>query len=87
MKELKWITALPVIIGAILIVLGWIQSWEHLNDGNNDYMFTIRTIRTYVFIIGGLILILNGILFHALRKTINNLEMKIYVLKNEIEKK
>ncbi|SHF66382.1 hypothetical protein [Ornithinibacillus halophilus] len=78
MKDLRWIFVLPVSIGIIFIFYGWTQTWDYTYDGTNDHMDTIRTVRTYVFIVGGLILILIGILLGAVRKYVESLELKIY---------
>ncbi|WP_047983226.1 hypothetical protein [Ornithinibacillus californiensis] len=87
MKKLRWITVLPITLGVISIFFGWTQSWEYLYDGTNDHMFTIRKVRAYVFIVGGLVLVFVGVLLRVVRTYVESLELKIYQLKNEIEKK
>jgi sensor histidine kinase YesM len=87
MKKLRWITVLPITLGVISIFFGWTQSWEYAYDGTNDYMIIVRTVRTYVFIVVGFVLVIVGVLFGAVRKYVESLELKIYQLKQEIEKK
>lgn len=56
-------------LGVLFIIVGWIQSWG----------FSIhRTIRTYVFISSGFILIVNGIALDAIRKQLNQLESDLF---------
>jgi uncharacterized membrane protein YphA (DoxX/SURF4 family) len=87
LKDIRWISILPISFGIIFIFFGWTQTWEYRYDGTNDYIFTIRTIRAYVFIVGGLVILFVGILLGAVRKYVDSLEVKIYQLKREIEKK
>jgi hypothetical protein len=87
MKDLRWITVLPISIGIIFAFFGWTQTWDYTYDSTNGHMFTIRMVRAYVFIVGGLVLIFVGVLSGAVRKYVESLENKIFVLKREIEKK
>lgn len=81
MKGLKWICALTSIFGMIFIIFGWTQSWDfgaHSSEFETELL--IRTVRTYVFIIGGVIMLTIGISLQLVKKYLEGLENKFYEL-------
>ncbi|GGA60366.1 hypothetical protein [Ornithinibacillus halotolerans] len=88
MNGLKWVSPLTIIVGIVFIIFGWTQSWDYYADSTViEEIYLNRTIRTYVFIVGGILLIFIGILFQAVIKYINSLEIRMYQLRRELEEK
>lgn len=80
MYELKWVRFIPFVIGFIFILYGCTQSMStggstFINLANGDIESTIRA---YVFIVGGLILIIIGVLMGGVLKYIYSMEERVY---------
>lgn len=81
MKGLKWICALTSIFGMIFIIFGWTQSWDFgAHSSEFETVLLLRTVRTYVFIIGGVIMLTIGISLQLVKKYLEGLENKFYEL-------
>ena len=84
MKGLKWISALTSIFGIIFILFGWTQSWDFgAHSSEFETVLLLRTVRTYVFIIGGVIMLTIGISLHFVKEYLQRLEIKLYELKKK----
>lgn len=84
MKGLKWICALTSIFGIIFIIFGWTQSWDFgAHSSEFETVLLLRTVRTYVFIIGGVIMLTIGISLHFVKEYLQRLEIKLYELKQK----
>lgn len=85
-KGLKWISALTSVFGIIFIIYGWTQSWDFsAHTTEFETMLLIRTVRTYVFIIGGLVLLVVSISLRFIHAHLRSLESKPFEL--EIKRK
>ncbi|WP_099353202.1 hypothetical protein [Fredinandcohnia onubensis] len=81
MKGLNWISTLTVIFGVVFIIYGWIQSLNveaHTSEFESELMR--RTVRTYVFILGGVIVLAMGISLKLIKTHLSSLENKIFEL-------
>lgn len=79
MKGLKWTSALTSIIGIIFIIYGWTQSGDFgASSSEFETILLKRTIRSYVFTIGGLIFITIGISLQLVKGYLYELENKFY---------
>ncbi len=84
MKGLKWISALTSIFGIIFILFGWTQSWDFgAHSSEFETVLLLRTVRTYVFIIGGVMMLTIGISLHFVKEYLQRLEIKLYELKQK----
>lgn len=84
MKGLKWISALTSIFGIIFILFGWTQSWDFgAHSSEFETVLLLRTVRTYVFIIGGVMMLTIGISLHFVKEYLQGLEIKLYELKQK----
>lgn len=84
MKGLKWICALTSIFGMIFIIFGWTQSWDFgAHSSEFETVLLLRTVRTYVFIIGGVMMLTIGISLHFVKEYLQRLEIKLYELKQK----
>ncbi len=84
MKGLKWISALTSIFGIIFIIFGWTQSWDFgAHSSEFETVLLLRTVRTYVFIIGGVMMLTIGISLHFVKEYLQRLEIKLYELKQK----
>lgn len=84
MKGLKWISALTSIFGIIFIIFGWTQSWDFgAHSSEFETVLLLRTVRTYVFIIGGVMMLTIGISLHFVKEYLQGLEIKLYELKQK----
>jgi hypothetical protein len=81
MKGLNWIITLTVIFGVVFIIYGWTQSINfeaHTSEFESELMR--RTVRTYVFILGGVIILAMGISLKLIKTHLSSLENKIFEL-------
>ncbi|TCT26835.1 hypothetical protein EDD68_101188 [Melghiribacillus thermohalophilus] len=77
MKKLKLTSLICLIAGLVAIVYGWTQSWAFGADFRQyEEMLMKRTIRFYVFIVSGFILILIGIIVDYIRKVFVQIQEK-----------
>ncbi|WP_047985876.1 hypothetical protein [Ornithinibacillus californiensis] len=86
---LKWVRTLPLIIGIIFIVYGWIQSWSYQGVSSNYYSEEIAmkyTIRSYVFVISGIVIVLNGVLLGKVIKYFHSREKHLEHEINQLKK-
>lgn len=69
MKYLNWLCGLAFLFGMIFIIYGWTQSWDFsCRTGECENILIKHTVRTYVFMIGGVILLFIGIVIDALKR-------------------
>ncbi|MCM3618380.1 serine incorporator domain-containing protein [Sutcliffiella horikoshii] len=80
MDNFKWFKVSAILVGVVFLIYGWTQSWIDGGEysGGMDYAFVERTVRTYAFIISGVIFLFIGIFISALEKRLQMLEALIY---------
>lgn len=80
MENFKWLKINAILLGWACLIYGWIQSWVSGGDssGGMDYTFVERSVRTYTFIISGIIFLFIGVFISALDKRLRMLEALIY---------
>ncbi|MFJ5717551.1 hypothetical protein [Neobacillus sp. NPDC093127] len=75
MKALNWLCGFAFLFGIIFIIFGWTQSWDFsCRTGECEEMLIKHTVKTYVFIIGGVILLFVGTVIEAIKRHLNFLE-------------
>lgn len=69
-----------ILLGLVFLIYGWTQSWVDGGEysGGMDYTFVERTVRTYAFVISGIIFLFIGVIISALDKRLRMLEALIY---------
>ncbi|WP_170006441.1 hypothetical protein [Bacillus fonticola] len=84
MGKLEVVSLSMFIIGILFLIFGWTQSWSFGADSSEfDEIFIARTVKTYVFIINGIILMLLGLIFEVIDRHFKSLESKISNLSDE----
>ncbi|MGD6777971.1 hypothetical protein [Sutcliffiella horikoshii] len=76
MDNFKWYKVSAILLGLVFLIYGWKQSWVDGGEysGGMDYIFVERTVRTYAFIISGIIFLFIGVIVSALDKRLRMLE-------------
>jgi len=69
---------LPFILGLVSLGYGWTQTWDVSVESADLDLYTGRLIRSYVFIIGGLILLVFSFIVNGISRYLDNLELMIY---------
>ena len=87
MYGLKWVRTIPIVIGLLLIFYAWSQTWSFTASplANVEEIKLNRTIRSYVFGIGGLMIIFIGLLLRIVDNRIGELIRRNNELKQEID--
>ena len=69
-----------ILLGLVFLIYGWTQSWVDGGEysGGMDYTFVERTVRTYAFIISGIIFLFIGVFISALDKRLRMMEALIH---------
>lgn len=69
---------MPFILGLVSLGYGWTQTWDVSVESADLDLYTGRLIRSYVFIIGGLILLVFSFIVNGISRYLDNLELMIY---------
>jgi hypothetical protein len=79
MKDLNWLGGMAFIFAIIFIAYGWTQSWDFsCRTGECETILIKRTVSTYAFIIGGIILLSIGIVIVTVKKHLLLLKELVY---------
>ncbi|WP_404460722.1 hypothetical protein [Sutcliffiella horikoshii] len=80
MDNFQWFKVSAILLGLVFLIYGWTQSWADGGEysGGMDYIFVERTVRTYAFIISGIIFLFIGVFISALDKRLRMMEALIH---------
>ncbi|NMH73600.1 hypothetical protein HF078_10975 [Bacillus sp. RO2] len=87
MNDFKWFKIVAILLGLVFLVYGLLQSWVYSGEssGGMDYIFVERTVRSYAFIMGGIIFLFIGVFISALEKRLRMLEALIYENRKKLQ--
>lgn len=87
MRELGKTIVILIILGLVLFIYGWTQSFAFSADSNVYYeILTKRTIKSYVFMCTGATLIIISIVLNKIVEVINNEIISLTNKCNDLEK-
>ncbi|MDZ5710659.1 hypothetical protein [Jeotgalibacillus haloalkalitolerans] len=79
MNGLKWLSITACLLGIILIIYGWTQTWD-FEASFEEYgtLLVQRTVKSSVSIVGGLILLVLGMSLHIVKAYFLKVENDLY---------
>ncbi|KIL42806.1 hypothetical protein KP77_34360 [Jeotgalibacillus alimentarius] len=77
MKNLRWISMITFLLGLVFITYGWTQTWA-FSASSSDFerILMERTVRSYVFVVGGVILVIVGVSINMVKDNMLHIDKK-----------